>query len=156
MKTVNLYCDGACSGNPGYGGYGVILEFQGTEKEMKGYICDDNGKPVITTNNIAELTAVIVGLKTLRYPCHVVVTTDSKYVSDAFNQGWIYRWLQNGWKADKGKPVKNRELWEKLLELCKIHKVEFVHVNGHSGHVYNERCDALAKEAIKEAKKMSA
>ncbi len=137
MKKVNIYSDGACSGNPGPGGYGVILEYNGKEMEISGG--DKN-----TTNNKMELMGVIIGLEALKEPCNVTITTDSKYVTDAFNKGWINSWQKKNWKKSDGKPVLNRELWERLLTAAKNHKITFVHVLGHNGHEYNERCDKLA------------
>lgn len=137
MKKVNIYSDGACSGNPGPGGYGVILEYNGREMEISGG--EKN-----TTNNKMELMGVIIGLEALKEPCNVTITTDSKYVTDAFNKGWINSWQKKNWKKSDGKPVLNRELWERLLNAAKNHKITFVHVLGHNGHEYNERCDKLA------------
>lgn len=137
MKSVNIYSDGACSGNPGPGGYGVILEYNGKEMELSG------GEKV-TTNNKMELMGVIVGLEALKEPCVVTVTTDSKYVTDAFNKGWLQSWQKKNWKKADGKPVLNQDLWQRLLNAAARHKVTFVHVLGHNGHEYNERCDKLA------------
>ncbi len=137
MKHVDIYTDGACSGNPGPGGYGAILVYGGREKEL----C---GGDKMTTNNKMELMAVIVALEALKEPCSVTVTTDSKYVSDGIVQGWAKSWKAKGWKKADGKPALNSELWEKLLSLLDIHEVEFVWVKGHAGHPYNERCDTLA------------
>lgn len=137
MKNVEIYTDGACSGNPGMGGWGAILVYNGREKE----IC---GSEAQTTNNRMELTAVIEALKALKEPCSVTLTTDSKYVCDAINQEWVYNWKRNGWrKADK-KPALNVDLWEELLALLEKHNVKFVWVKGHNGNAYNERCDKLA------------
>ncbi|MGN0515802.1 ribonuclease HI [Eubacterium sp.] len=137
MKSINIYTDGACSGNPGPGGWGAVLVYNGIEKQISGG--EKN-----TTNNRMELTAVIEALKALKEPCNVTLTTDSKYVCDAINKQWVFGWQRNNWrKADK-KPALNVDLWEQLLELLKIHKVEFVWVKGHNGHKYNEICDALA------------
>ncbi len=137
MKKVEIFTDGACSGNPGPGGWGAILRCNGTEKEISGG--EKN-----TTNNRMELTAVISALSALKYPCEVTVTTDSKYVCDAVTQGWVYSWKKNGWrKADK-KPALNPDLWGELLKLLEIHKVTFVWVKGHNEHPENERCDKLA------------
>ena len=137
MKNVEIYTDGACSGNPGKGGWGAVLIYESNKKEICGSEPD-------TTNNRMELTAVIEALKALKMPCRVKLTTDSKYVCDAINQGWVYNWKRNGWrKADK-KPALNVDLWEQLLELLEIHEVTFVWVKGHSGNPYNERCDELA------------
>lgn len=137
MKTVEIFTDGACSGNPGPGGWGAVLRFAGKEKELSG------GEKE-TTNNRMELTAVIKALSALKEPCKVKLTTDSKYVCDAVNQRWVYGWRSNGWrKADK-KPALNVDLWEELLPLLETHEVEFLWVKGHAGHPENERCDALA------------
>ena len=137
MKNIEIFTDGACSGNPGPGGYGVILRYNGREKELSGG--EKN-----TTNNRMELTAVIEGLKALKEPCKVVLTTDSKYVSDGINNGWARSWKQNGWrKADK-KPALNPDLWDELLGLLDKHDVTINWVKGHAGHAENERCDALA------------
>lgn len=137
MKTVEIFTDGACSGNPGPGGWGAVLRFAGKEKELSG------GEKE-TTNNRMELTAVIRALSALKEPCKVRLTTDSKYVCDAVNQRWVYSWRANGWrKADK-KPALNVDLWEELLPLLETHEVDFLWVKGHAGHPENERCDALA------------
>ena len=137
MKTVEIFTDGACSGNPGPGGWGAVLRFAGKEKELSG------GEKE-TTNNRMELTAVIMALSALKEPCKVKLTTDSKYVCDAINQRWVYGWRANGWrKADK-KPTLNVDLWEELLPLLETHEVEFLWGKGHAGHPENERCDALA------------
>ncbi len=136
-KTVEIFTDGACSGNPGPGGWGAILRFLGREKELSGGEND-------TTNNRMELTAVIEALSALKEPCRVTLTTDSKYVCDAVLKRWVYSWKANGWrKADK-KPALNVDLWEKLLPLLETHEVTFNWVKGHAGHPENERCDALA------------
>lgn len=142
MDEVIIYTDGACSGNPGPGGWGSILMYKGNEKEISG------GKEN-TTNNVMELTAVIEGLKLLKFPCKVKLYSDSAYVVNAFTQKWIYGWLKNGWKNSNKEPVKNKELWEELYGLTKIHEVEFVKVKGHSDNEYNNRCDELARNAIK-------
>lgn len=140
VKKVELYSDGACSGNPGPGGYGTILVYEGREKEFSGG--EKN-----TTNNRMELTGAIVGLEALKYPCEVTLYSDSKYLVDAVNLGWVYGWKKKGWiKSDK-KPALNVDLWEKLLPLLEKHKVTFVWVKGHNGHEYNERCDKLAVAA---------
>lgn len=139
MKKVEIYTDGACSGNPGKGGWGAVLVYKNNEKEISGY--DES-----TTNNRMELTAVIEALSSLKEPCEVLLTTDSKYVCDAVTKGWVYSWKKSGWrKADK-KPALNIDLWEKLLPLLEKHSVEWNWVKGHAGHPYNERCDALAVE----------
>lgn len=137
MKKVEIFTDGACSGNPGPGGWGAILRCNGTEKELS-----DGEKN--TTNNRMELTAVISALKALKYPCEVSITTDSKYVFDSVTKGWVYSWQKNGWrKADK-KPALNPDLWTELLELLDTHNVTFHWVKGHNEHPENERCDRLA------------
>ena len=137
MKTVILYTDGACSGNPGPGGWGAILEYNGVKKEL-------SGGESLTTNNRMELTAAIEALSALKEPCRVTLTSDSKYLVDAIEQGWARSWREKGWrKADKS-PALNPDLWEKLLNLLDTHEVELVWVKGHDGHPYNERCDKLA------------
>lgn len=142
MEEVTLYTDGACSGNPGPGGWGALLMFNGIKKEISGAKKD-------TTNNIMELTAVIEGLKLLKRPCIVNVYSDSAYVVNAFLQGWIYNWQLKGWKTANKEPVKNKELWEELYALTQTHKVTFHKVKGHSNNPYNNRCDELATGAIK-------
>ncbi len=137
MKHVKLFTDGACSGNPGPGGWAAILQYNGHEKELSG------GEPE-TTNNRMELTAVIEGLSALKEPCVVDLVSDSKYVIDSIQKGWVYSWKKNGWrKADK-KPALNVDLWEKLLGLLEVHQVNFIWIKGHDGHPENERCDKLA------------
>lgn len=144
---VTLYTDGACSGNPGVGGYGAILvhvDANGIKHEKEfsqGY--------KMTTNNQMELLAVIVGLEALKKPCNVTIYSDSKYVVDAFNNKWIDGWIAKGWKTASKSPVKNVDLWKRLLEAKKAHDVEFIWVKGHAGHEYNERCDTLAVAAGK-------
>ena len=148
MKSVELFTDGACSGNPGPGGWGAILRFGSAEKELSGGETE-------TTNNRMELTAVIEGLSALKEPCIVKLTTDSKYVADGVTKGWAESWRKNGWrKADK-KPALNPDLWEKLLDLLKIHQVEICWVKGHAGHTENERCDKLAVEFYTKLKENS-
>lgn len=142
MKEVTIYTDGACSGNPGPGGWGAILMYNGTSKEISGANKD-------TTNNIMEITAVLEALKLLKEECKVKVYSDSAYVVNAFNQGWIYNWKKNNWKTASKDPVKNQELWEELYSLVQKHKVEFIKVKGHSDNEYNNRCDFLATSAIK-------
>lgn len=137
IKNVKIYTDGACSGNPGPGGYAAILIYRGIEKEISG------GEPN-TTNNKMEITAVVEGLKLLKEPCDVTVYSDSAYVVNAVEMGWLESWKKNNWiKADK-KQVKNIELWEELLKLLNVHNVKFVKVKGHSDNEYNNRCDRLA------------
>lgn len=137
MKQIEIYTDGACSGNPGPGGWGAVLVYNGKEKELSG--SEKN-----TTNNRMELTAVIMALNALNQPCEVKLTTDSKYVCDAINKGWVYSWRKNDWKKSDKKPALNVDLWEELLSLLEKHEVEFIWVKGHNGHKYNEICDALA------------
>lgn len=142
MKSVDIFTDGACSGNPGPGGWGAVLRFAGKEKELSGG--EEN-----TTNNRMELTAVIKALEALKEPCEVRLVTDSKYVSDGLSKGWARSWQKNGWrKADK-KPALNSDLWERLLTLTDIHGVTVEWVKGHAGHPENERCDRLAVEYYK-------
>lgn len=137
MKTVNVYTDGACSGNPGPGGWGAILRYGGAEKELSGGERE-------TTNNRMELTAVIAALSALREPCAVELYSDSKYVVDAVTKGWVYGWKKKGWiKSDK-KPALNVDLWEQLLPLLGYHEVRFHWLKGHNEHPENERCDRLA------------
>ncbi len=141
MEKVTIYTDGACSGNPGPGGWGAILMYNGNKKELSGGNKD-------TTNNIMEITAVLESLKALKFPCEVDLYSDSAYVVNCFNQGWIYNWLKKGWKTASGEPVKNRELWEELYNLTKTHKVIFHKVKGHADNEFNNRCDELARNAI--------
>ncbi len=137
MKKVNIYTDGACKGNPGPGGWGAVLVYNGIEKELSGGERE-------TTNNRMELTAVIRALSALKEPCEVELCSDSKYVLDALTKGWAKGWQKNGWrKADK-KPALNPDLWQELLALTDMHKMTYVWVKGHEGHSYNERCDAMA------------
>ncbi len=142
MEKVIIYTDGACSGNPGPGGWGSILMYKENKKEISG------GNPN-TTNNIMEITAVIEALKLLKHECEVQVYSDSAYVVNAFNQGWIYNWKKNNWKTASKEPVKNKELWEELYGFTKMHKIEFIKVKGHSDNQFNNRCDELARNAIK-------
>jgi len=143
MEEVTIYTDGACSGNPGPGGWGSILMYKDNKKEIYGGKAD-------TTNNVMELTAVIEGLKLLKFPCRVKLYSDSAYVVNAFNQKWIYGWIKNGWKNASKEPVKNKELWQELYDLTKVHEVQFIKVKGHADNEYNNRCDELARNAIKE------
>ena len=137
MKFIELFTDGACSGNPGPGGWGVVLRYNGHEKELSGGEAN-------TTNNRMELTAAIEGLSALKEPCEVRLVTDSKYVADGITKGWAESWRKNNWrKADK-KPALNPDLWEKLLNLIRQHDVTIEWVKGHAGHPENERCDQLA------------
>lgn len=141
-QTVDLYTDGACSGNPGPGGWGAILRYNGHEKELHGGEHD-------TTNNRMELMAVIKGLNTLTRPCHVTIHTDSKYVMDGVTK-WLEGWKARGWKNAAKKPVKNKDLWEELDEALSRHTTNWIWVKGHSGHPENERADALARKYYEE------
>lgn len=143
MDEVTIYTDGACSGNPGPGGWGAILMYKDIKKEISGSKKD-------TTNNVMELTAVIEALKLLKHPCSVSLYSDSAYVVNAFLQKWIVSWQKNNWKTADKSDVKNKELWQELLELTNIHTVEFIKVKGHSDNEFNNRCDELARKAIKE------
>ena len=137
MDLVYIYTDGACSGNPGPGGWCAILRFRQKEKEIYG-------SEALTTNNRMELTAVIEGLKALKYPCDVRVVSDSKYVCDAVNQHWLASWEQKNWKKADNKPVLNPDLWKELSLLLQRHNVTFEWIKGHDGHPENERCDTVA------------
>ena len=141
MKKLDIYTDGACSGNPGAGGYGVVMLYKGARKELsQGY--------KTTTNNRMEVLAVIKGLEALKEPCEVTLYSDSKYVVDSITKGWVYNWKKKNWiKSDKKKAL-NVDLWERLLVLLEKHNVEFVWVKGHAENVENERCDELARAAI--------
>lgn len=138
--TVEIFCDGACSGNPGPGGYGAILRYGGRVKELSGGARD-------TTNNRMEMTAAIEALRQLKRPCRVVITTDSQYLVKGMTE-WIDGWQRKGWRNSKREPVVNKDLWELLLALIKPHTVQWNWVRGHDGHVENERCDQLAREGI--------
>ena len=142
MENVTIYTDGACSGNPGPGGWGAILMFGENKKEISGGKKD-------TTNNVMELTAVIEALKLLKRPCKVELYSDSAYVVNAFLQDWISGWIKKGWKNSNKEDVKNKELWQELINLTKVHDVTFHKVKGHSDNEYNNRCDELARNAIK-------
>lgn len=141
MKKVEIYTDGACSGNPGPGGYGVILRFGEHNKEVSEGFRK-------TTNNRMEILAAIVGLEHLKERCHVTLYSDSKYLVDSMTKGWVNRWKANGWKRNKTDPALNADLWERLLKLTQAHSVEFRWVRGHNGHPENERCDELATAAV--------
>lgn len=140
---VFIYTDGACSGNPGPGGWCAILRYGKIKKEISGGSAN-------TTNNKMELTAVIEGLKALNRKCDVTIISDSKYVCDAVTKGWVYNWKMKGWKKSDGKPALNSEMWEELLLLLARHNVEFNWIKGHAGHPENERCD---KKAVEETQK---
>ena len=152
MKTndrpfVEIYADGACSGNPGVGGYGAILRSGQKEKELSG--CEQ-----MTTNNRMELLGVITALEVLRKPCRVRVTTDSTYVAKGMTE-WIRGWIRNNWKNSQKKDVLNRDLWERLLKAAGQHEIEWEWIKGHNGHYENERCDLLARNAIKKCRERS-
>lgn len=140
MKNVEIYTDGACTGNPGRGGFGAVLIYNGNEKQIScGYRK--------TTNNRMELMAAVESLGLLKEPCNVTLYSDSKYLTDAINQKWLFTWQKNGWKKSDKKSVLNTDLWTKLLNLLEVHNVTFIWVKGHAGNKYNEICDALAVEA---------
>ena len=143
MKQIDLYTDGACSGNPGPGGWGCVLIYKGVEKELSGGEAE-------TTNNRMELLAVINGLEALKESCAVTLYSDSKYVIDALQLGWAKKWRANGWMRNKKEAAKNPELWERLLNLCEKHEMSYVWVKGHAENEYNNRCD---KMAVAESKK---
>lgn len=140
MKQVELYTDGACSGNPGAGGYGAILIYKGLEKEISG------GEP-LTTNNRMEIYAVIAGLECLKEKCRVNIYSDSAYTVNAFTQNWLEGWIRNGWRKADGKEVANSDLWQRLYDLTESHEVRFIKVKGHADNAYNNRCDELARAA---------
>lgn len=141
MKKIDIYTDGACSGNPGPGGYGVVMLFEGKRKELsEGY--------KETTNNRMEMMAVIQALKELKCKCEVDLYSDSKYIVDAINKGWANKWQKNNWMRNKKDKALNVDLWKELLGLLEVHKVTFIWVKGHADNVENERCDLLAREAI--------
>lgn len=141
LKCVEIYTDGACSGNPGKGGWAAILMYNGKEKILSGGEAD-------TTNNRMELTAIINGLNALKQKCAVKLYSDSAYSLNPFLSGYIYGWISSGWRLADKKPVKNQDLWEKLVELKNKHEVEFIKVKGHADNEYNNRCDALARAEI--------
>lgn len=140
LKKVTVYTDGACSGNPGPGGYGVILQYGNTQKKKTGGFRK-------TTNNRMEIMAAIVGLESLKEKCHVTIYSDSQYLVKAISEGWAKQWKENGWKRNKKDKAINPDLWDKLLKLCSLHDVEFKWIKGHDYHTENERCDQLAAEA---------
>ena len=142
MKAIEIYTDGACSGNPGPGGWGVVLLYQGNKKELSGYQPE-------TTNNRMYLFAAINGLAALREPCEVTLYSDSSYLINAFEKHWLDNWQRNGWKTSSKSPVENQDLWKLLLLHVKNHRVRFVKVKGHSDNAYNNRCDEMAVAAIR-------
>lgn len=141
-KRIIIYTDGACSGNPGKGGWGALLMYENQCREISGY-------ERATTNNRMELTAAIEGLEALREPCQVDLYSDSAYLVNAMNQGWLKRWTGNNWVTSAKKSVENIDLWKKILKLVTLHEVSFHKVKGHSDNVFNNRCDELARQAIK-------
>jgi len=141
MKKVTVYTDGACSGNPGPGGWGAILMFGDQKKEISGFVC-------LTTNQRMELTAAVEALKKLKEPCSVSLYSDSAYLVNAFRQHWLDNWQRNGWKNSRKDPVENQDLWKELLELTSVHRVQWIKVKGHAENVFNNRCDELAREEI--------
>lgn len=143
-KQITIYTDGACSGNPGPGGWGAVLTYGEHTKEISGF--ENN-----TTNQRMELIAAIEALKSLKEPCQVNLYSDSAYLVNAFQQKWFVRWEMNGWYNAQKKPVENRDLWQQLLELAKVHQITWIKVKGHAGNPGNERCDQLARKAIAEA-----
>ena len=145
MKYVEIYTDGACSGNPGPGGWGAILSYKGYEREISGYQDE-------TTNNRMEVTAAIKALNTLKEPCDVSLYSDSTYLVNCFECGWIFNWARNGWKKADNSEIKNLDLWMELYRLIKVHKVNFIKVKGHSDNEYNNKCDKLATKEIAAAK----
>ena len=142
MKKVEIYTDGACSGNPGPGGWGAVLIYGERKVELSGFEKD-------STNNKMELTAPIEALKKLKEPCGVNLYSDSAYLINAFKQGWLDKWIKNGWKRNKNEEVKNIELWKELVRLANYHTIEWIKVNGHADNEYNNLCDKLATDAIK-------
>ena len=143
QRTVEIFSDGACSGNPGPGGYGTILRYGDRVKELSGFDPE-------TTNNRMELMGAISGLEALKQPCRVLLTTDSQYLVKGMTE-WIENWQKKGWKNSKKEDVANRDLWERLLKLSAIHQIEWAWVKGHAGHFENERCDELARLEIEQA-----
>ena len=141
MKNIEIYTDGACSGNPGIGGYGAVLIYGEKRKEISaGY--------KLTTNNRMEMLAVISALKNLKFPCNVNLYSDSKYIVDAINKGWVTKWEKNNWMRTKTEMASNVDLWKQIVNLINIHKVNFIWVKGHANNIENERCDFLARQAI--------
>ncbi len=148
MKEITIYTDGACSGNPGPGGWGAILIYKDVTKELSGFVDK-------TTNNRMEMTAIIKALKALKEPCKVLLHSDSSYLVNAFNQGWINNWVNNGWKTSNKKDVANKDLWENLINLSKYHHIDWIKVKGHSDNELNNKVDRLAVNEIKKATKRS-
>ncbi len=142
MKQVEIYTDGACSGNPGPGGWGAVLMYGDNKIEISGF-------EKSTTNNKMELTAAYEALKRLKEPCKVNLYSDSAYLVNAFLQGWLDKWIRNGWKRNKNEEVKNVEIWKELVNLAGIHEIKWIKVKGHADNEYNNRCDKLATDEIK-------
>ncbi len=145
MKEVSIYTDGACSGNPGPGGWGTVLIYEGAEKEL-------SGNEPRTTNQRMELQAAIQALTALKFPCKVKLYSDSAYLINAFRQNWIGNWQRNGWLNSQNKPVENQDLWSILIQLNQVHQIDWIKVKGHQDNVYNNRCDELARTAIQTSK----
>lgn len=145
LPKVEIYTDGACSGNPGKGGYGVILRYKKNDGEFVVKEMAQGYKK--TTNNRMELLGCIIALESLKKPCDIILTSDSKYMIDAIEKKWINNWIKNNWRTSDKKPVKNIDLWQRLLEAMKPHNIQFVWVKGHAGHKFNEICDRLAVNA---------
>ncbi|MEW5953125.1 MAG: ribonuclease HI [Bacillota bacterium] len=143
LKEVTIYTDGACSGNPGPGGYGVVLLYRGHRKEFSAGFRD-------TTNNRMEILAAIIGLESLKEKCKVTLYTDSQYVVNSIEKGWAKKWRANGWMRNKKEPALNADLWARMLKICEVHAVKFVWIRGHAGNPENERCDQLAVDAAKQ------
>lgn len=143
MEKVIIYTDGACSGNPGPGGWAAILMYKDKQKEISGGMKN-------TTNNVMELTAALEALKLLKFPCEVDLYSDSAYLVNGFDKGWIYNWQKNNWQTANKEPVKNKEIWEAIYQMTKVHKIKFIKVKGHSDNEFNNRCDEMARNAIKD------
>jgi ribonuclease HI len=143
LKKIKIYTDGACKSNPGPGGYGIVMLYENLRKELSGGFS-------LTTNNRMEMMAAIVALETLKTKCDVTLYSDSQYLINAINKGWAIRWQQNNWKRNKSELAENIDLWERLLPLCKKHKLTFEWVRGHAGNTENERCDYLSSTKAKE------
>ena len=141
MKKIDMYTDGSCIGNPGPGGYGIVLIYKDVVKEFSGYVPE-------TTNNRMEITAVIEGLKKVKEPCEITIYTDSAYTMNAFDQGWLDDWILKGWRTANKKPVQNQDLWQELVSMMKPHKITWVKVKGHADNKYNNRCDEIARGEI--------
>ena len=144
VKSIQIFTDGACSGNPGIGGWGAVLRYKQIEKEI-------SGAEELTTNNRMEMTALIKALELLKEPCDITVYTDSRYLMNGVTQ-WLDGWIKNGWKNSAKKPVLNADLWKKLIDLMKTHQIRWEWVKGHNGHIENERVDELARAAVQNLK----